>query len=603
MKPHSPARGTREADRLLPRPAPLVAEHPSPPTSLVLCAGAALAIAIALTYQLLREHPVTTAGLTFAIIAAAATIALIAARLKDRRARRSDPQGPGLVIGTVRRPRRLARPRPFVIPWDSFHQHVLIDGPTGAGKTFAFVIPILRAFSASRRSAGVLYLDGKGDRVDHSHGIDFDHVFCPEDPAESAHWNPLAGDEPFTAAAQFAAALFPEALEPVANFYEAKAVYTITKVVPAMALTGFATDTSEPPEQTNGDDPEQPLEHRLRAAGLSAERAAYWSDTAPGAAERQLAGIASDGPTDPTALERAIEAELTSPAASHSLPDPTTIAEVTPAALNRVLFADGQLKGLAEALARRIDLTDDGDQVKRALEQLRHDVAAIAHQGGRDRAAVFQSLQNRLGYFLSPPFLDLCSRSDVRIADVANGARLAFLLPTGAFPAAAKPLGRVALAQFKNAVLSSRPRVRKLAVLDEFHNFVSDDWSAFLNQARSRGGGAVMAIQSLADLPPDTRDGMLANARTVIVTPGCGPRDAEYWADAFGSERRRRRSLSYGAPILGLPQVPTHVRVDEQEEPRWTPTAISELDPGHALIRVTHGRIVYPVAKVRVERD
>ena len=179
------------------------------------------------------------------------------------------------------------------------------------------------------------------------------------------------------------------------------------------------------------------------------------------------------------------------------------------------------------------------------LAQLRHDVAAITTLNGKERAAIFQSLQNRLGYFLEPPFLTLCSRSDFRIADVTRGARLGFMLPTGRFPNAAKPLGRVALSQFKNAVLSSQPGVNKIAVLDEFHNFVSSDFGAFLNQARSRGGGTLMAMQSLADFPHHAKAAMLANVSTSIVTPGSSPEDAEHWADLFGKQLQERRSYSY----------------------------------------------------------
>jgi type IV secretory pathway TraG/TraD family ATPase VirD4 len=180
---------------------------------------------------------------------------------------------------------------------------------------------------------------------------------------------------------------------------------------------------------------------------------------------------------------------------------------------------------------------------------------------------------------------------------------MAFLLPTGRFPNAAKPLGRIALSQFKNAVLSSQTGVNKIAVLDEFHNFVSGDFGAFLNQARSRGGGAVMAMQSLANFPYQARQAMLANVSTRIVTPGCSPDDAAYFADVFGKELRERVSYSYERPrsAFGRHQHPSE-RVDHSEEYRHTPTAITELEPGWALVQVTLGRRTYPVAKVSVER-
>jgi hypothetical protein len=558
-----------------------------------LAVGLALAVYCALRFIQQHEALAISAAVLAAVVAAAGVFVI--ARLRDRRAARLDPPRPGIILGTVKRDGLLARPRPFRIPWSAFHQHVIVDGPTGAGKTFTYIEPVLRGFCATKKPSGIFYLDGKGDRVDQRPGVRFDHVFCPEDPAASAYWNPLAGPDPVMAASQFAAALFPEAVESGANFYEAKAVYAITKVAPAMAFTGFgvaatAEGGSALPEAV-------PLERRLIAAGLSLGSGARWASTAPDAAERQLAYLSGRADTSAAALERAIAQDTPAPAGYVSGSTSRTW-DVTPADLNRVLFGAGKLVGLVEAL--------DGCAATGAdaatIAQLRHDVAALAGQDDKDRAAVFQNLQNRLGYFLTPPFLELCSRSDFGIADVAEGRKVGFLLPTGSFPAAAKPLGRIALAQFKNAVLASPPGIRKIAVLDEFHNFVSDDWGPFLNQARSRDGAAIMAMQSLADLPHHKRQAMLANARTVVVTPGVSPEDAEYWAKVFGQEVRERRSYSYEQRSLLSARPRAHVRVDQTEEFRWTPSEIAELHESYALIRVTNQRTIYPVAKVRVER-
>ena len=95
--------------------------------------------------------------------------------------------------------------------------------------------------------------------------------------------------------------------------------------------------------------------------------------------------------------------------------------------------------------------------------------------------------------------------------DIANGASAGMLLPTGSFPGIAEPLGRAALSQFQHAVLASGPDITKVAVLDEFHNFVSPAFTKFLAQARSRGGAAVMSTQTIADFHPDYRDQLLAN--------------------------------------------------------------------------------------------
>ncbi len=68
--------------------------------------------------------------------------------------------------------------------------------------------------------------------------------------------------------------------------------------------------------------------------------------------------------------------------------------------------------------------------------------------------------------------------------------------------------------------------------------------------ARSRGGGAVCAVQSLGQIPPEARAAMLDNLRSRIVLAGSGPEDARYWYELFGSEERECVSRSY--PARGL---------------------------------------------------
>jgi hypothetical protein len=581
------------------RPHRIGLEHTEPDTLLGL--GVLVAVALFLVYRAVMAHPVTAISLALGIVALAVGTVRATAAIADRRAARQDPQGAGVIIGTVRGSWRAARPRRFVIPWSAFPQHVLIDGPTGRGKTFTFIDPLLRAHVA-HRDDGVFYLDGKGDPIhqpDPASGrppIAFDHVFYPECPERSACWNPLAGPDPIEAAHLFAAALFPEAVstEAPGSFYAARAVYAIARVAPAMAYTGFGTGAAP------GGGAVDPVQ-ALVAVGVDAEQAALLAERFRDRVLDHLAWLPYRAGWSPARLAEAILRNHPAPPGAPDAHGGVRIFDVTPAALNRVLFGDDTLGRLAEALAGARDGAAD-DAHRATLAQLHHDVRALAGLPARESASVFQSLQNRLGYFLEPPFSTLCGRSDFHIAEVTAGRRLAFLLPTGRFPNTAKPLGRLALSQFKNAVLASRPDRRKIAVLDEFHNFATGDFAGFLNQARSRGGGAVMAMQSLGDFPHDQLDAMLANISTVIVTPGCRPRDAEYWADAFGKQRRERVSLSYeGHTALETPRRPT-VRVDEAEEHRYSATEIAELDPRYALIAVTAGRVSYPVAKVDVER-
>jgi hypothetical protein len=570
------------------------------PDELIYLAVGLIAVLFSVLHLVLTRHTLLAlAGLT--LLAGFAYLVLRAwAWLLDRRAARLDPPSPGVIVGTVKGDWKLARPRPFRVPWAAFHQHVLVAGPTGRGKTFTFVEPMLRGLCARRQPTGVFYLDGKGDRVDQDPAINFDFVFCPEDPAASSYWNPLAGPNPIEAASIFASALFPGASEDQANFYEARAVYAITKVAPAMAFTGHGVSAGERPlpEALTIDNDE--LLRRLLAAGLDPKAAQPHIKRRSDRARRQLAWHPYRERPDGATLLAAIESDAPAPPGTPAQLLGADEYELIPADLNRVLFNDSLAK-LPEALDLALKQPHHPNHLA-LLAQLRHDVAAITALEGKERAAIFQSLQNRLGYFLEPPFLTLCSRSDFRVADVTRGVRLGFMLPTGRFPNAAKPLGRVALSQFKNAALSSQPGINKIAVLDEFHNFVSSDFGAFLNQARSKGGGTVMAMQSLADFPHHARAAMLANVSTSIVTPGASPEDAEYWADLFGKQLEQRRSYSYDTADRYRGRHHRHVRVDESEEYRFTPTEIRELDKRYALIQLTHGRDPYPAQRVNIER-
>ncbi len=560
----------------------------------ILLCGAALF----LLWRLASHH--TAALLAALVVAALVAAAALRARalIADRAARRLDPPGPGVVVGETSGTWLGARPRPFFLAWRCFTHHVLIVGPTGRGKTMSFIDPILRAHVA-RPAASVFYLDGKGTRVDlddpgaGARGVAFDHVFCPEDPAASARWNPLAGADPVRAAARFAAALYPEVTQ-ADQYYAQSAAFVITTVAPAMAYTGHGIDGVTRVR------PHQELVADLIARGVDpalADGLARNGDET----ERQLRWLPHRDNQDADALVELIRRKA-DPAAgwpeTTHWPPPV---EVTIADLNRLLFT-GSLGALRDAIDTL--LPDVTHRARRAtLEQLKTDLGALAGMSDRDRGAILSGLRNRLGWFLRPPFLELCSRSDFDIAQVADGRSVGFLLPTGSFPDVAVPLGRVALAQFSQAVLSSTPERTKLAVLDEFHSFVDEHFAGFLNQARSFGGGAVMAFQTIASIPREHRDELLANPSTVIVTPGCMPFDAEHFSKVFGETAVEQRSHTYetGAHAAGPRR--GSVRVDMRDQPRHTPTQITELPPLHAIVLLDDGTRRYGPTTVHVRHQ
>src|SRR3954451_10189436 len=118
---------------------------------LALAVGAALVLYLADRWVERHKELAIGAAVGAALVAAATTV--IVARLRDRRAARLDPPPPRVVPRAGQRGGLLARPRPFQIPWSAFHQHVIVDGPTGAGKTYTYIEPVLRDFCASTEPA------------------------------------------------------------------------------------------------------------------------------------------------------------------------------------------------------------------------------------------------------------------------------------------------------------------------------------------------------------------------------------------------------------------------------------------------------------------
>ncbi len=213
----------------------------------------------------------------------------------------------------------------------------------------------------------------------------------------------------------------------------------------------------------------------------------------------------------------------------------------------------------------------------------------------KERAGVLANLENRLAGLPHPTVRPtLQATTDFHLTDICQRRSVGLLLPTGTFPGIAEPLGRTALAQFQHAVLQSDPAITKVAVLDEFHNFVSPAFTKFLSQARSRGGAAVMSTQTIADFHPDYRDRLLANASTQILTPGALPFDADHWSRAFGAEPTPQHSTSIQRRTLQRPDPDRDVRTDHRDMPRYTPTQLSELAPGEAIIRQVSRRTQYP---------
>ena len=140
-------------------------------------------------------------------------------------------------------------------------------------------------------------------------------------------------------------------------------------------------------------------------------------------------------------------------------------------------------------------------------------------------AGVVNALLSLLGQpdvaelFRTPPTMDLgeaLGASEVIIAD----------LPVGRLGAAAPLAGSLLLAALQRQSLARPERSpAHFLYVDEFGTFAPQGFGEFLEMARSRRVGAVLAHQHLAQLPTALRAAVEANARSRIVLGGVGAED------------------------------------------------------------------------------
>ena len=90
---------------------------------------------------------------------------------------------------------------------------------------------------------------------------------------------------------------------------------------------------------------------------------------------------------------------------------------------------------------------------------------------------------------------------------------------------------------------------------------------------------------------------------TVIVTPGCMPFDAEHFSKVFGETQVEQRSRTYETGAAHLGPRRGSVRIDTREQPRHTPTQITELAPLHAIVVLEDGTRRYGPTTVHVRHQ
>lgn len=173
------------------------------------------------------------------------------------------------------------------------------------------------------------------------------------------------------------------------------------------------------------------------------------------------------------------------------------------------------------------------------LGEHEHLLAGREHQRRRrdDPAA---SLVERLGLLDRPSLVKLLDekRHKFSMGEISSPIRVRIALPEALYPEAARILARLAVAQFVQVAASSRsnPDIFKGLVIDEAGRYVDDYVARGVQHLRSRNAGLVLLTQSLGDFAEGLRSTIFGSAGCKAVFAGVDPRDAQYFADYWGTQ-------------------------------------------------------------------
>lgn len=118
-----------------------------------------------------------------------------------------------------------------------------------------------------------------------------------------------------------------------------------------------------------------------------------------------------------------------------------------------------------------------------------------------------------------------------------------------------KAFGMFFILQFQDAVLRRKgnedSRIPHFLYIDEFPEYINKDMEVIFTLFRKYRCGVTVAIQNLSQLEKSGkgssyyRQTVLANTKTQIIFGDTVPEDSEYWAAAFGKEKKPDTSVSY----------------------------------------------------------
>lgn len=198
---------------------------------------------------------------------------------------------------------------------------------------------------------------------------------------------------------------------------------------------------------------------------------------------------------------------------------------------------------------------------------------------------------------------------------LANGSVLAVSTNDGLLAGYSSVLGRMLVTAFQYAAsrrFSQHPDKRgpHIICIDEAPTYLSPAWAEFQAKARGFRVGIVLGVQTLSQLDRIERgftETIVGQCRTRVIYGGLPPKDIKYWLDAFGTKKveevtwnESRRNLPVGTYFdllgpIGYHQVTSGKNTRLADKTRVEFNEIWELPRGRVIIqRVVRGNVQPP---------
>lgn len=244
------------------------------------------------------------------------------------------------------------------------------------------------------------------------------------------------------------------------------------------------------------------------------------------------------------------------------------------------------------------------------------DLLATRERQRRRRDDPANSLVERVGLLNRPSLVSLLDSKQrtFSMRDINQPTRVRIALPEGIFPEAARMLARLAIAQFVQVCSSPQTNtaIFKGLVIDEAGRYVDDYVTRGVQRVRSHNAGLILLTQALDEFPEDLLPVIFSSVGCKALFAGVNPKDAEYFADFWGTRWVEELTLSSRAgQTSGLNEAhdsstvgsggvsfthrpdtyfrsstfSTGASVKQVERYLWSPSEITnDIPPGHALI-------------------